>query len=104
MNSNYAAFPFGKTATDLDNSVRGRSKDLRPEIQTLLRSFNTYKGGNDLLYTLNDLANDCKHGLIAFIVGAVAGIEVVPNLPPDALVGVQFAEPPMWDGENNEIA
>jgi hypothetical protein len=103
MDSNHAAFPFGKTATDLNNSVRGRSKDLRPEIQTLLRGFNAYKGGNDLLYTLNDLANNCKHGLVAFIVGAIAAIEVMPTMP-FGLVGVQLAEPPVWDSEKNEIA
>ena len=27
-NSNFVAFPFGKTVTDLDNSVKGRRKDL----------------------------------------------------------------------------
>jgi hypothetical protein len=104
MESNYAAFPFGKTAADLDNSVRGRSKDLLPEIQTLLRSFDAYKGGNDLLYTLNDLANNCKHGLIAFIVGAVAGGEVRGTAADWAGQGIQFADPPIWDGEKNEIA
>jgi hypothetical protein len=101
MDSNYAAFPFGKTAADLDNSVRGRSKDLRPEIQTLLRSFNAYKGGNNLLYTLNDLANDCKHGLVTFIGGAVASGEIKGT---GWTGGVEFAEPLIWDGEKNEIA
>jgi hypothetical protein len=101
LDSNYAAFPFGKTPTDLDNSVRGRSKDLRPEIQTLLRSFNAYKGGNDLLYTLNDLGNDRKHGLVAFIGGATAGGEIRGT---GMSGGVEFADPPIWDGEKNEIA
>jgi hypothetical protein len=102
MESNYAVFPFGKTAADLDNSVRGRCKDLRPEIQTLLRSFNAYKGGSDLLYTLNDLANDCKHGLVTFIGGAVAGGEVRGTGWSGS--GIQFADPPIWDGGKNEIA
>jgi hypothetical protein len=101
MESNYAAFPFGKTPTDLDNSVRGRSKDLPSEIQTLLRSFNAYKGGNDLLYTLNDLANHCKHGLVTFIGGAVAGGEISGT---GWAGGVEFADIPIWDGEKNEIA
>jgi hypothetical protein len=101
LESNYSAFPFGKTATDLDNSVRGRSKDLCPEIQALLRAFNAYKGGNDLLYTLNDLANDCKHGLIAFIGGAIAGGEIRGT---GWTGGIEFADPPIWDGEKNEIA
>jgi hypothetical protein len=105
LDSNYAAFPFGKTPSDLDNSVRGRSKDLRPEIQTLLRGFNAYKGGNDLLYTLNDLANDCKHGLIAFIGGAVADYEINADLTMSGIGNdpVEIADPVIWDGEKNEI-
>jgi hypothetical protein len=104
MESNFTAFPFGKTAGDLDKSVRGRSKHLLPEIQTLLRSFNGYKGGNDLLYTLNDLANDCKHGLVTFIAGAIAGGQVSGTAAKWAEGGVQFADPPIWDVEKNEIA
>jgi len=98
--TNFAAFPFGKTPTDLDNGIKGRSKDLRPEIQTLLRTLNTYKGGNDLLYTLNELANNCKHGLVAFIVGAVAKYEIRAK----RIEGVEIAEPILWDAEKNEIA
>ena len=98
--SNYASFPFGKTPTDLDNSVRGRSKDLRPEIQALLRGFNAYQGGNDLLYTLNEWANDCKHALVAFIVGAIANYEISAK----SVTGVELAEPFIWDAEKNEIA
>jgi hypothetical protein len=101
MESNYAAFPFGKTAADLDNSIKGRSKDCPQEIQTLLRSFNAYQGGNDLLYTLNDLANDSKHGLVTFIGGGVFGGEIRGAKPTG---GVEIADPPIWDGEKNEIA
>jgi hypothetical protein len=96
----YAAFPFGNTAADLDNSIKGRSRDLRQEIQTLLRSFNAYKGGNDLLYTLNVLANNCKHSLVAFIIGGVAKYE----LRLKRVEGVEVAEPFVWDAEKNEIA
>jgi len=99
-NSNFVAFPFGKTVTDLDNSVKGRSKDLPPEIQTLVRRFNPYKGGNDHLYTLNDLANNCKHELVAFVVGAVANFE----LRAKRTQGLEIAEPILWDAEKNEIS
>jgi len=97
--SNYAAFPFGKTPPDLDNSVRGRSKDLRPEIQTLLRSFNAYKGGNDLLYSLNELSNASKHSLISFIVGAVLGMEIRSG----SMAPVEIVQNPIWDSVKNEI-
>jgi hypothetical protein len=100
LDSSYAAFPFGKTPTDLDNSVRGRSKDLRPEIQALLRSFDAYKGGNDLLYSLNELCNISKHGLFAFIVGAAAEMEIRGS---GDMSAIQFPENLVWDNVKNEI-
>jgi hypothetical protein len=100
FDTNHAAFPFGKSASDLDNGVKGRNKDCPAEIQALLRSFNAYEGGNDLLYTLNELANDSKHGLITFIGGAIEGGELtIRNLSG----GVDFNHPVTWDGEKNEI-
>jgi hypothetical protein len=100
LDSNYASFPFGKTGADLDRSVRGRCKDCPKEIQALLRSFNAYQGGNDLLYTLNNLANDCKHGLVTFIVGGVIDSEISSFA---VAGGVQFANPLVWDTQKNEI-
>jgi hypothetical protein len=85
----------------LQTSTTACGVGLAPEIQTLLRTFDAYKGGNDLLYTLNDFANQCKHGLITFIGGAVAGGEVRGI---GWTGGVEFADPPIWDGEKNEIA
>jgi hypothetical protein len=99
MDSNYAAFPFGRSAIDLDNSVRGRSKDCPKEIQTLLRSFNAYQGGNDLLYTLNNLANDSKHELVPFVAGAIVGGEITMIRLTD---GVDL-QPIAWDSLKNEI-
>ena len=101
LDTNYAAFPFGRSASNLDNSVKGRSKDCPVEIQALLRSFNACEGGNDLLYTLNELANASKHGLITFIGGAIEGGELtIKNLSG----GVDFDHPVTWDGEKSEIA
>lgn len=99
-NSNFVSFPFGKTALDLDNQIKGRSKDLKPEIQAFLRTLNAYSGGNDLLYTLNNLANRCKHGLVALVAGVAHNVEIKGtgwNSP------VQFLEPAIWDSEKNEI-
>src|SRR5271165_5344323 len=62
--SNFAVFPFGRTPADVENSVRGRSKDLRKEIQSVLVGLEPYKGGNDALYALNELSNISKHSFI----------------------------------------
>ena len=66
-----AGFPFAKTAAALDNSIKRRSKNLPADIQTLLRGFQPYDGGNEVLYALNDLCNVSKHALIALTVVAV---------------------------------
>jgi hypothetical protein len=100
LDTKYAAFPFGKSASELDKIVKGRSRDCPKEIQTLLRSFNAFEGGNDLLYTLSKLANASKHGLITFIGGALAGGQLTMKGPKG---GFDFDHPVTWDGEKNEI-
>jgi hypothetical protein len=99
-NARYVAFPFGKSATDLDNSIRGRSKDLMPEIQTFLRTLNCYEGGNDALYILNELSNLSKHALITFIAGAAIDLEIHATRRPDF---VELFDPFIWDRAKNEI-
>jgi hypothetical protein len=96
------AFPVAKTAADLDNSMRRRSKNLPPEIQAMLRTFQPYEGGNDALYTLNVLCNTSKHALVAFIAAAVFDFQIsgtAAGIPK----GIQFPEPTVWDSEKNEI-
>jgi len=57
------AFPF---ASDVDNMARsiGRSADLPKEIQSLFCGFQPYRGGDDLLWALNELCNGNKHKFV----------------------------------------
>jgi len=101
-NIEQAAFPFAKTADDLDNSMRRRSKNIPTEIQALLRTFQPYKGGNNDLYDLNDLCNLSKHALIAFVActahtGEISGAGSEWDEP------VGYYNPPVWDRAKNEI-
>jgi hypothetical protein len=98
----FAIFPSAKTAANLDKRVRSHCKDMPPEIQTLLRSFDCHEGGNDLLYALHELCNASKHGLIMLVAGASAGMEITGTGSSWA-PGVQFLDPLVWDGEKNEI-
>jgi hypothetical protein len=100
-NARFVAFPFGNTAADLDNSIRGRSKDLTPEIQAFLRTLQCYERGDGAgLYTLNDLCNLSKHALIAFIVGQAIDIQIRGT---GLTEPVQFFDPFVWDRVKNEI-
>src|SRR5262249_60381494 len=99
----YFACPFGRTPADLDKSVGGRSKQLLPEIQTLLRSFNCYEGGNDPLYTLNELCNVSKHALIALMAGVASVGESQGLYDPFALFGGRFPKNLPWVARTNKI-
>ncbi len=54
-------FPFAPDAGHFANNLAGGCKDLPPEIRTLFGSFNSYKGGNDTLWAMNELCNTSKH-------------------------------------------
>ena len=48
-----AYFPFAQDLAGLETVIKGRCKDIPPDIVTLFCSFQPYKGGNDLIWTLN---------------------------------------------------
>jgi hypothetical protein len=58
-----AYFPFAKDA-GLENAIKGRSKDVPQEIYPLLRSFEPYQGGNEILGGLNMRCNADKHKML----------------------------------------
>jgi hypothetical protein len=60
-----AYFPISDNAFELENVIKGRCKDIPQDIVTLFRSFNPYKGGNDLVWTVNRLCNARPCGRIA---------------------------------------
>jgi hypothetical protein len=59
---NRAYFPFSNNVVEFNNTVNGRCKGLPEEITQLISEFKGYKGGNNLLWALNELSNTDKHG------------------------------------------
>jgi hypothetical protein len=59
-NTGCTAFPFASDVEHMVSSI-GRAKDLPPQIQSLFCGFQPYRGGNDLLWALNQLCNAKKH-------------------------------------------
>jgi len=57
------AFPFASDVDHMASSI-GRAKDLPKEIQSLFCGFQPYRGGDDLLWALNELCNGKKHKII----------------------------------------
>ena len=93
-------FPFGKTEGNLEDGIKGRIRNKVPqEIVDLVRRFKPYKGGNDLLYALNCMANSNKHAVVAPMVSGIAAVEF-RNV--EDSVGMRRS-PLLWDGEKNEM-
>lgn len=59
-----AYFPFAGAVDELDGKIAWNCKDIPQEIWPLLRAFKPYKGGNDLLWALNRIANKNKHAIL----------------------------------------
>jgi hypothetical protein len=57
------AFPFASDLTQMASSI-GRSAHLPKEIQSLFCGFQPYRGGDDLLWALNELCNGKKHKFV----------------------------------------
>jgi hypothetical protein len=94
-----AYFPIAEKATDLENVIKGRCKDLPPDIVALFRSFNPHKGGNDAIWALNRACTVAKHRTLIRVGMSVLKITTK---------GTSFIEGgslpmPKWDSEKNEV-
>lgn len=98
-NSKSAYFPVSSSATELDSVIKGRCKDIPPDIIALFRSFKPYQGGNDLIWALNKACNTSKHGIVV-PVGMAAESMQFSHL---VMTGPASIPSPHWDSENNEI-
>lgn len=94
-------FPVTSKSADFEIKLNGVQKFLPREILDLIRKFKPYKGGNDLIWALNDVCNVSKHGLLhsfpATLKYSVVGPRTVPAEP-------EFFSEPIVDGDKNEVA
>lgn len=103
IDTEHAAFPFGRSEAHFQNRMKGRSKDVPEKIRDVFRSFKPYKGGNDVLWALNNMANTHKHRtLVPYAIsdgGAAGALSVLGS----------GSEPPVrhsnkgWDPTTNEV-
>lgn len=103
-NPTCAKFPFGDTATDVDNDMRRGGKQLLPDIQALFRGFKPYQGGNDTLWSLNKLRNPATHRVLTPMVPTAVKV----HFPTGAVLSGALAPGAViwcseWDGTKNEI-
>jgi hypothetical protein len=92
------AFPFAGSVAQMANSLV-RSKDIPEQIQSLFCGFEPYKGGDDLLWALNQICNGDKHKMVIPIgtglvrVGAKVRGRGFFEMP----------DPHVWDRTKNEM-
>jgi hypothetical protein len=94
----YCAFPFAGSVDKMASGL-GRAKDIPEIIYPLFCGFQPYKGGNDLLWALNEVANTDKHKMM---------IPVGQALRPYGtnIHGTGFfsmPQPHVWDRTKNEM-
>jgi len=92
------AFPFSSNDTKFKKRLKDACPDFPKTILVLLESFKPYKGGNNTLWTINELANISKHKTlttVAFniIAGDLYEISGMRNM----------VIPPQWDRSHNEF-
>jgi len=94
-------FPFSSDPIKWENRMKGFCKEVHPDIQTLLRAFKPYPGGNNDLYILNDLCGSSKHVLIIFVACATRSGEI--RSPQPWTDEIAIYDPLVWDRAKNEI-
>jgi hypothetical protein len=98
-----AYFPFAQDAAGLHNVIKGRCKDIPPDIVTLFCSFKPYKGGNNILYALNSVCIANKHR-------ELTQMDIIPDIIINKIQAVSVLGPVnvtvpqlIWDRRKNEI-
>ncbi len=99
-------FPFGLTESNFRNNLAGGCKDLPTEICAIFERSNAYKGGDNTLWALNEIANANKHFALkplvignpsAFFSGESVGEGGLQQIVSPGGFGIG------WDPEKSEI-
>lgn len=94
-------FPIAETPEDFEKGLRGKCLNFPEQLLTLLRSFQPYRGGNTLIWALNQIRRQCNHRLIVPVGNAISGISVdhmTISSPTQA-----YVPSPVWNREKDEI-
>lgn len=99
----YASFPFAGGATQLENSINGRSKEVPEDILNLFRNLKPYRGGDDQLYALNTIANADKHTMLQPMAVSTGNFDMDLNRLSGGAMGIGGHGSFTWDPARNEI-
>lgn len=96
--ANVACFPFAESVLGLENTIKGRCKEVHPEIVSLMREFKPYKGGNDLLWSVSKISALNKHQSLLALNAKyeMTDWQIVANRPPEPIT-------PFWNSAKDEF-
>ena len=95
-----AYFPFSNNAANFQNSVNGWCKELPKEIGDIVSTFEAYKGGNNMLWSLNQVCNTNKHGIICPVALQNSSFSIHHGVFTGRFAGLRV---PFWDRAKNEM-
>lgn len=99
-------FPFGPCERDWQNNLAGGCKDLPQAIRAIFENARSYKGGDDILWAVNEIANAKKHlALRPLVITAPSAFFTARSVGPGGLE--EIVSPGGfgigWDGNKREI-
>jgi hypothetical protein len=95
-----AYFPFSKDATTFEANLKGRCADVPQELWPLLRSYQPYQGGEDLLFALNEVCTANKHKLVI----PIGTVTIAAGVSAHGIGFMEMPYPrPVWDDTKNEM-
>ena len=90
-------FPFAGSKPEFEAAVnRKKTSKLSPDAVSLIDSLQPYKGGNDLLWALNRLANTDKHRMLIPMAAANLGAQLQLTGRPLGTMEHTFKVPRKW--------
>ena len=96
-------FPFARDVDNLKTSL-GNAKDIPQEILAVMCAFQPYKGGDDLLWALNQIDICDKHKMLTPVgIAVTRGNTVELKYLADRDFAIEFPQPPRWDSAKKEI-
>ena len=97
-----AYFPIANTAKELENGIKGRCKDVPPDIVAIIRGFQPYRTRTPVpfLWALNVLCNSEKHAVVTPMAAIPSSIIFGG---PESLARPLRMHPTVWDAAKNEI-
>jgi hypothetical protein len=98
MKPSATKFPIGNNVSDFEKRAM---KDFPDHVKPFFRAFEPYKGGDNLLWALNGIANANKHRMLTFI-------DMASNTIEFGSLDIEFSDTmsipmPRWDRTKNEI-